>query len=406
MDDPQFKLGNAFVLFNKYIVLLIEEIFDSMLCSFLPGMKFDNVKILRNAVVQYSVKNFRQLRYVKNMRTQLRVRCQDNCPWVLYAYQQPDKSFRISTLVDEHACTMVWQNKRVNSGFLAKYVRKFRSDSNIPMSTFMETVKEDCVYEISKHQFYRTRSKCVEVINGIVAEQYKILWDYDEELKRTNPGCTVQIEGSGHTFKRLYICLGACKEGFTARCRPVVRLDGCFVKTTEGGQLLAAVGIDRENCIFPLALAVVDVENKTNWQWFIELLVHDIGMHNPRVWTFISDKQKDLVDSISQYCEGVEHRCCARDLYSNFTLAHKGLALKNLFWTAARATIVPEWKSAMNELKDISEEAYNWLLEKPPSQWTDPISKSIRDVIFFLIICVRHSILPLLLPETGPSSRC
>lgn len=165
-------------------------------------MKFDNVKILRNAVVQYSVKNSRQLRYVKNMRTQLRVRCQDNCPWVLYAYQQLDKSSRIITFVDEHTCTMVWQNRMVNSGFLAKkYVRKFRSDPNIPMSSFMETVKEDCMYEISKHQFYRTRSKCAEVINGIVAEQYKILWDYGEELKRTNPGSTVQIEGLGYTFK-------------------------------------------------------------------------------------------------------------------------------------------------------------------------------------------------------------
>ncbi|XP_022864546.1 uncharacterized protein LOC111384498 [Olea europaea var. sylvestris] len=91
-------------------------------------------------------------------------------------------------------------------------------------------------------------------------------------------------------------------------------------------------------------------------------------MHNPRAWTFISDKQKGLVDSISQYCEKAEHKCCARHLYSNFTLAHKGLALKNLFWTAVRATTVPEWKSAMNELKDISEEAYNWFLEKPHSQ--------------------------------------
>ncbi|XP_022862499.1 uncharacterized protein LOC111382693 [Olea europaea var. sylvestris] len=266
---------------------------------------------------------------------------------------------------------MVWQNRRVNSGFLARnHVRKFRSDPNIPTSSFMETVKEDCMYEISKHQFYRTRSKCAEVINGIVAEQYKILWDYGEELKRTNPGSTVQIEVSGHTFKRMYICIGACKEGFKAGCRPVVGLDGCFLKFAEGGQLLAAVGIDGENCMFPLAWAVVDAENKTNWQWFIELLVGDIGMHNPRVWTFIFDKQKGLVDSISQYCEGAEHRCCARHLYSNFILAYKGLALKNLFWIAARATTVLEWKSAMNELKDISEEAYNWFLEKPPSQWT------------------------------------
>lgn len=46
--------------------------------------------------------------------------------------------------------------------------------------------------------------------------------------------------------------------------------------------LLAAVGIDGENCMFPIAWSVVDAENKTNWQWFIELLVDDIGMYNPR----------------------------------------------------------------------------------------------------------------------------
>lgn len=36
----------------------------------------------------------------------------------------------------------------------------------------------------------------------------------------------MQIEGWGHTFKRLYICIGACKEGFKAEYRPVVGLDG------------------------------------------------------------------------------------------------------------------------------------------------------------------------------------
>lgn len=61
--------------------------------------------------------------------------------------------------------------KRVNSSFLAKkYVRKFRSNPKIPMSSFMETMKENCMYEISKYQFYWTRSKCAKVINGIVAE--------------------------------------------------------------------------------------------------------------------------------------------------------------------------------------------------------------------------------------------
>lgn len=90
------------------------------------------------------------------------------------------------------------------------------------MSSFIDTVKEDCVYEISKYLFYRTKVKWVEVVklkwvevvNGISGEHYKILWDYGEELKKTNLGSTVQVEGDGPTFKRLHIYLGAFKEGF------------------------------------------------------------------------------------------------------------------------------------------------------------------------------------------------
>lgn len=62
------------------------------------------------------------------------------------------------------------------------------------------------------------------MVHEIVAEQYKVLWDYGEELKSTNLDSTMQIEGLGPTCKRLYICLRACKEGIKTGCRPVVVL--------------------------------------------------------------------------------------------------------------------------------------------------------------------------------------
>lgn len=96
-----------------------------------------------------------------------------------------------------------------------------------------------------------------------VAEQYKILWDYGEELNRTNLS-VVQIEGKGLTLKRLCICLGACKEGFKVGCRLVIGLNGCFIKSTQHGQIWATVEIDEENCMFPMA--IIDAENKANQQ--------------------------------------------------------------------------------------------------------------------------------------------
>lgn len=137
------------------------------------------------------------------------VKCQENCPCELYTYQQPDKRFKINTFRDEHTCTTSWQNRRVHASYLTKkYITKFEFDPKMSLNSFIGTVKEDCMYEISKHRLHRTKAKCAEVFNGIVVEQYKILWDYGEELKRTNPSSTMKIEGQCHTYKRLYMFRG------------------------------------------------------------------------------------------------------------------------------------------------------------------------------------------------------
>ena len=59
---------------------------------------------------------------------------------------------------------------------------------------------------------------------------------------------------------RLYVCMDACKSEFRAACRPIIGLDGCFVKVPHRGQLLAAVEIDPDNAIYPIAYAVVESE--------------------------------------------------------------------------------------------------------------------------------------------------
>ena len=40
----------------------------------------------------------------------------------------------------------------------------------------------------------------------------------------------------------------------------------------------------------PLAVAVVEVETKDSWIWFINFSLADIG--DKKRWTFISDQQK------------------------------------------------------------------------------------------------------------------
>ena len=137
----------------------------------------------------------------------------------------------------------------------------------------------------------------------------------------------------------MYVCLQACKEWFKVGCRPFIGLDGCHLKGPQKGILLAAVGVDANNCMFPITYAVVEGENKKSWKWFLEALQQDLGIYNQDQWTFISDKQKCLDSTCEAVLPHVHYRLCALHLHANFKPAcYRGKAFKDLFWNAATAT--------------------------------------------------------------------
>jgi hypothetical protein len=77
-----------------------------------------------------------------------------------------------------------------------------------------------------------------------------------------------------------------------AGCRSIICLDGCHIKTTYGSQLLTAVGMDPNDCIYPVAIAVVEVEPLASWKWFLRTLKNDLKIENTYPWTIMTDKQK------------------------------------------------------------------------------------------------------------------
>jgi hypothetical protein len=155
------------------------------------------------------------------------------------------------------------------------------------------------VVNISRSQAYRARKKALELIEGSFVEQYGRIWDYCAEVRRTNPNTTMIMktrpptnEDEQPVFERIYVCLGALKEGMKNGCRRLICMDACHLKGPHGGQLLVAVGIDANNQSFPFAYAVVESETRDSWQWFIELVMEDLEIENSHSWTFMTDKQK------------------------------------------------------------------------------------------------------------------
>lgn len=89
---------------------------------------------------------------------------------------------------------------------------------------------------------------------------------------RSNPGSTCKVGVTNNPddknyFKRFYICFKS--------------LSVCW-----------KIGRDANNQVFPIAWAVVDVENKDNWTWFLELLKDDLDLGTGVDLVVISDQHK------------------------------------------------------------------------------------------------------------------
>ena len=66
----------------------------------------------------------------------------------------------------------------------------------------------------------------------------------------------------------------------------------------------------------------------------------------------------------------VEHRYYVKHIYNNFKVNHKGMELKSVLWRCAGTTSVKEFERGMERLKSLNEEAWKYLADMEPGQWT------------------------------------
>lgn len=122
--------------------------------------------------------------------------------------------------------------------------------------------------EVSRLTIYRAKKKATQEIMDVVVDQYRKLRSYALTLIELSLGSTVVIapEEIGvvdeYKFKRIYICLNALRAGFLTGCRPIIGLDGCYLKTAHGGILISAVARDGNDNTFLLVYTVVESENR------------------------------------------------------------------------------------------------------------------------------------------------
>ncbi|CAN6715927.1 unnamed protein product [Malus baccata var. baccata] len=142
-----------------------------------------------------------------------------------------------------------WANKSITFPLLTNlYLDRIKLNPTWLVDSFLATMKA-----------YRTLDRVLKIIERKHAEQYTKLWDFAEEVRMTKPGSTVKLKLDEQRFQRIYVCLGACKEGFKA-------------------------GSD------------------------------DMGIVNQNGWTFISDKQNGLILAFQNVLPKCQHKFYVRHL--------------------------------------------------------------------------------------------
>ena len=91
---------------------------------------------------------------------------------------------------------------------------------------------------------------------------------------------------------KIKLGFSALRKGYESGCRPVLCLDGAFLKTLIGGVLLFAVARDGNNQMYPISWAVMEGENESTWKCFLELLFTDLNIATGLGLTLVSDKQR------------------------------------------------------------------------------------------------------------------
>ncbi|XP_057452869.1 uncharacterized protein LOC130744726 [Lotus japonicus] len=342
----------------------------------------------------FSIQEGFEIKRIKNDKTRVTAKCAaDGCSWRIHASPTPDgKTYKIKTYNLLHSCIRTSKNSNATSTWIAnKLESKLKADPNMSYASMKQELLDNYGIEPSNvAQLYRARKRVRQDSKGVHALSYNDLPAWANLAKDTNPGSIIKLElepriNKNPEFKRFFVCLDAMKKGFVRGCRPWFGIDGCHLKGPYGGVLLSAMAVDGNKGMFPIAFAIVEIECKESWMFFLSLLndaLSSVPEWKDRQVTIMSDMQKGLRNSVAEKFPNAKHRYCCNHLLNNFKLKFKTLLLSTQFWAVAMAYNEFIYGKAMDKLRKLNIEAANWLLdpERPKSMWArhtiDPDCKS------------------------------
>ncbi|XP_026393324.1 uncharacterized protein LOC113288491 [Papaver somniferum] len=349
--------------------------------TFVVGQQFPDVKTFRKKIKEAAIAQHFELRIMKSDLIRYFAKCAtEGCPWRIRAVKLPNvPTFTIRSLEGTHTCGKNAQigHQQASVDWIVNLIEeRLRENMNYKPKDILQDIHKKYGITIPYKQAWRAKERGLAAIYGSSEEGYCLLPAYCEQIKRTNPGSIAQVftAGGDNRFQRLFIAFYASIHGFLNGCLPLISIGGIPLKSKYLGTLLSATCFDADGGLFPLAFAIVDVDNDESWMWFLSELHKLLEMNTQNIpqLTFLSDEQKGIVDAVKRKFPSAAHAYCMRHLTDSVNKEFKNSRLVHLLWKAAYSITTIGFKEKMAEIEEVSPEAAKWINEISPSRWAFP----------------------------------
>ncbi|KAK9053605.1 hypothetical protein SSX86_024679 [Deinandra increscens subsp. villosa] len=313
--------------------------------NFYHGKMFGSKQEAKNMILAHAVESRRVIKFKKDDKDRVRAECRGLLP-----------NFNAGG-EGAHSQNPIKESNRENGKVKGPAVKQNKSKGKVKGPAMKENKSKDTIEnnkKVSKLKDVETwmvktyvpHHKCNPTRDVPACTSAYLSQQMLEQIEE-NPGVPVKAVQEQYQRQldikiskmKAYRAKAKAKEmGFKAIGRDLLGLDGAFMKGPFPGQILSAVGIDNNNGIYPVAIAIVEAETLSSWTWFLELLGDDLEIGRNSNFTFVSDRQKGILPAIANLFPCSEHRYCLRHIHEN--------------------------------MKEINEDAANWLLQIPPQHWS------------------------------------
>ncbi|KAK2641523.1 hypothetical protein Ddye_023286 [Dipteronia dyeriana] len=145
---------------------------------------------------------------------------------------------------------------------------------------------------------------------------------------------------------------------------PVIVIDGTHLEGRFGGTMFVATAQNGNEQVYPIAFGYGDSENNISWEWFLDCLKSALGHIDDLV--FISDRHASIEAMISKVFPYATYTICCWHFYENIKKLYHRKDIATIMDKAARAYTKFKYNRHMEELRNLYQNAYDYVIDTGP----------------------------------------